>query len=69
MVLHNKVGDLHKTGKYRITYYLPDSEVNLSNAVIGPAPTDQVASPNFDADKNLTYVDIVVVPRSGGNTK
>ncbi|MCJ7554819.1 MAG: hypothetical protein MUO34_13165 [Ignavibacteriaceae bacterium] len=51
-------------GNYRITYYLPGSvEVNLSNAVIGPAPTDQVAFPVVDAGNNLTYVDIVVVPK------
>ena len=59
-----------QTGNYRITYYLLEgSEVNLSNAVIGPAPTDQVASPEVSDAYNLTYVDIVVVPRSGGNTK
>ena len=56
-------------GNYRITYYLEDSGVNLSLAGTGPAPTDQIAWPEVDATNNLTYVDIIVVPRSGGNTK
>ena len=57
-----------QTGKYRITYYLLEgSEVNISeDTYIGPAPTDQVATPVVDASKNITYVDIVVLPRSGG---
>ncbi len=55
-----------QTGNYRITFYLPGSEVNLSNATLGSAPTDQTAFPIIDQTNNITYVDIVSLPRSGG---
>lgn len=56
-------------GTYRLTFYIPNSSVNLSTAYIGSAPTTQVAFPQVDAVNNLSYVDVVVVAGGGGGKK
>ncbi len=56
-------------GNYRLTFYLEESEVNLSTAIIGREPISQVAEATVDGANNLTYIDIVVDPRIMGGTK
>lgn len=61
-------------GLYRITFYIPaDSKVNLRSAVIAePLPEAVIAeaeegggaTPVVDSINNLTYVDVVVQPRT-----
>lgn len=63
-----------KTGKYRLTYYIPESSgisltaakvENFSNLFTGPA--EGVASvPQIDALNNLTFDDVTVVTKGGG---
>lgn len=57
------------SGKYRLTFFLPNSQVNLRNATIGSVPTTQVAFPQVDAANNLSYVDVEVVAGGGGGKK
>lgn len=62
------------TGWYRLTFYVPatGSGVNLAlgtiaNAATGfAAPTEGVATAVLDAENNLTYIDVKVLPKGGG---
>jgi hypothetical protein len=65
-------------GAYRITMYLPDSDISLTNAIIGnyndwldsAASTEEeesgVATPTIDTLHNLTYIDVFAAPTGGG---
>jgi len=66
-------------GMYRITMYLPESDISLTDAVIGNY-TDWVATatsteeeeetgaatPMIDVARNLTYADVIVTDAGGG---
>lgn len=66
-------------GMYRITFYLPDSDISLSEAVVGnfadwtTEPVEEgeeeengAATPVVDHEHNLTYADVEVVTRREG---
>ena len=66
-------------GMYRVTMYMPDSDILLEDAVVGnytdwtavAVSTEEdeevrAATPVIDAEHNLTYVDVTTVDGSGG---
>ncbi|MCJ7714679.1 hypothetical protein MUO66_09525 [Candidatus Bathyarchaeota archaeon] len=63
-------------GNYRITFYMPESEVDLSGAAVGNyggnvddyTPSESLRVPVVDAKNNLTYVDVAVA-EGGGKKK
>ena len=59
------------SGKYRLTFYLPStSEIVIGGTTrIDYVPASQVAFPAIVAANNLSYIDIVVDPRTTGGGK
>jgi hypothetical protein len=62
-----------QTGVYRLTFYLPGSDINVGLALIGNSSNGftgdlegGASTPVVDAVNNLTYDDVTVVNKGGG---
>lgn len=52
-------------GWYRLTFYLPGSNIDVSGAVIKNVPSENpLNTAVVDATNNITYIDVEVLPRN-----